>query len=229
MTTIPLPQHDRDAESVAGHWLLARVGKKVLRPGGRELSEWLVSATSVAGRRVVEFAPGLGLTATLLLDSGPASYTGVDSDPEAVEVTRDAIGGRGDLVVATAQETGLETGAADIVVGEAMLTMQGDAAKQQIVAEAGRVLEPGARTSPGRSASTPARSPWPSGPVCSTGQASRSSAPSSGPWRCCSPGGCWRTRGWSAWRGSSAISSGMPMRVVGSWRCGRPSRPTTVT
>ncbi|WP_291083627.1 class I SAM-dependent methyltransferase [Dietzia sp. UBA5065] len=143
MTTIPLPQHDRDAESVAGHWLLARVGKKVLRPGGRELSEWLVSATSVAGRRVVEFAPGLGLTATLLLDSGPASYTGVDSDPEAVEVTRDAIGGRGDLVVATAQETGLETGAADIVVGEAMLTMQGDAAKQQIVAEAGRVLEPG--------------------------------------------------------------------------------------
>src|SRR5690606_19210442 len=41
MTASPLPQHDRDPESVAGHWLLARICKKVLRPGGKELSEWL--------------------------------------------------------------------------------------------------------------------------------------------------------------------------------------------
>lgn len=145
MTTSPLPQHDRDSESVAGHWLLARVGKKVLRPGGKELSEWMVSATDIAGKRVVEFAPGLGLTATLLLESGPASYTGVDSDPEAVAVTRDAIGDRGQLVVASAQETGLESDSADIVVGEAMLTMQGDSTKKQIVAEAARVLDSGGR------------------------------------------------------------------------------------
>lgn len=139
----PLPQHDRATESVSGHWLLARIGKKVLRPGGKELSEWLVSATTVSGKRVVEFAPGLGLTATMLLDSAPASYVGVDSDPDAVAVTRGVIGGRGELVVATAQETGLDTDSADIVVGEAMLTMQGDSAKQKIVAEAGRVLERG--------------------------------------------------------------------------------------
>lgn len=145
MTTNPLPQHDRDTESVAGHWLLARIGKKVLRPGGRELSEWLVSATPVAGRRVVEFAPGLGLTAELLLESAPASYTGVDSDPEAVAVTRSAIGDRGDLVVAPAQETGLAPDSAEIVMGEAMLTMQGESAKHEIVAEARRVLEPGGR------------------------------------------------------------------------------------
>lgn len=145
MTKSPLPQHDRDSESVAGHWLLARVGKKVLRPGGKELSEWLVSATPVTGKRVVEFAPGLGLTATLLLHESPASYTGVDSDPEAVAVTRDAIGARGDLVVATAQETGLETASADIIVGEAMLTMQGDSAKKLIVEEARRVLDTGGR------------------------------------------------------------------------------------
>ncbi len=143
MTTRPLPQHDRDSESVAGHWLLARVGKKVLRPGGRELSEWLVATTSVRGRRVVEFAPGLGLTAELLLQSDPASYTGVDSDPQAVGVTRATIGDRGELVVAPAQETGLPTSSADVVVGEAMLTMQGDPTKRQILAEAGRLLGPG--------------------------------------------------------------------------------------
>lgn len=145
MTTSPLPQHERDAESVAGHWLLARIGKKVLRPGGRELSAWLVAATSISGRRVVEFAPGLGLTATMLLDEEPASYVGVDSDPDAVEVTRGIVGTRGDMVVASAQATGLPTDSADVVIGEAMLTMQGDSAKQEIVAEARRVLEAGGR------------------------------------------------------------------------------------
>ena len=35
-----------------------------------------------------------------------------------------AIDGRGDLVVATAQETGLETASADVIVGEVMLTLQ---------------------------------------------------------------------------------------------------------
>lgn len=137
----PLPQHERDSESVAGHWLLARIGKKVLRPGGRELSEWMVGSSTIAGKRVVEFAPGLGLTASLLLEESPASYTGVDSDADAVEVTRSAIGDRGDMVVASAQETGLASGAADIVVGEAMLTMQGDSTKKQIIDEAARVLD----------------------------------------------------------------------------------------
>ena len=145
MTSSPLPQHDRDTDAVAGHWLLARVGKKVLRPGGRELSRWLVSAAPVAGRRVVEFAPGLGLTAQLLLDERPASYVGVDSDPDAVTVTRGVVGDRGELVVARAQETGLDTAPADLVVGEAMLTMQGDSTKKEIVAEARRVLDSGGR------------------------------------------------------------------------------------
>lgn len=145
MTATPLPQHSRDAQSVAGHWLLARVGKKVLRPGGRELSEWLVGATPVAGRRVVEFAPGLGLTARLLLDSGPSSYTGVDSDPDAVEATRAAVGPDAELVVASAEKTGLRAASADVVLGEAMLTMQGETAKQRIVTEAHRVLDSGGR------------------------------------------------------------------------------------
>lgn len=143
MTTTPLPQQDRDTDTVAGHWLLARIGKKVLRPGGRELSEWLVTATSVSGKRVVEFAPGLGLTARLLLDAGPSSYTGVDSDPDAVEATRGVVGSRGRMLVASAQATGLVEGAADVVIGEAMLTMQGESAKQQIVTEAHRILDVG--------------------------------------------------------------------------------------
>ncbi|PRC46119.1 SAM-dependent methyltransferase, partial [Mycobacterium sp. ITM-2017-0098] len=41
--------------------------------------------------------------------------------------------------------TGLPDASADVVVGEAMLTMQGDKAKRAIVAEAFRVLRPGGR------------------------------------------------------------------------------------
>lgn len=143
MTTNPLPQHDRDAESASGHWLLARVGKRVLRPGGRELSQWLVGASEVSGRRVVEFAPGLGLTASMLLEKNPATYVGVDSDPDAVELTRSVVGSRGEMIEATAQATGLPAGSADLVLGEAMLTMQGDATKKRIIDEASRILAPG--------------------------------------------------------------------------------------
>jgi len=38
-----VPGTDRPAEKAAGHWLLAQLGKKVLRPGGREDGEDKVS------------------------------------------------------------------------------------------------------------------------------------------------------------------------------------------
>jgi ubiquinone/menaquinone biosynthesis C-methylase UbiE len=42
-------------------------------------------------------------------------------------------------------DTGLPDASADVVLGEAMLTMQSDKAKQDIVAEAARLLRPGGR------------------------------------------------------------------------------------
>lgn len=53
--------------------------------------------------------------------------------------------GRGDVRVTDAADTGLSDASADVVIGEAMLTMQGNAAKHTIVAEAARVLRPGGR------------------------------------------------------------------------------------
>jgi SAM-dependent methyltransferase len=49
------------------------------------------------------------------------------------------------VIVADAASTGLPDGSADVVVGEAMLTMQNDKAKRAIVDEAYRVLRPGGR------------------------------------------------------------------------------------
>lgn len=61
-----------------------------------------------------------------------------------VQQVVDATGGR--AVVADAAATGLDSESADVVVGEAMLTMQGDKAKTAIIDEAFRVLRPGGRT-----------------------------------------------------------------------------------
>lgn len=140
----PLPGFDRPAEQAGGHWLLARVGKKVLRPGGRETTSWLLDRLDVPHRRIVEFAPGLGVTAREILARGPGSYVGIDSDPQAVELLRDQLpSGPHRVIEATAQATGLPDESADAVIGEAMLTMHTDRNKLAIMREAARLLPPG--------------------------------------------------------------------------------------
>lgn len=137
-----------DNKPTPGHWLLAKLGKKVLRPGGLALTQRLLrAATPSSTDRVVEFGPGVGTTAKILLAAQPRSYTGIDPHPEGSEAVHAIISGLdfAQLVTADAQNTGLDAGCADLVVGEAMLTMQGEKAKRAIIAEAFRLLAPGGR------------------------------------------------------------------------------------
>lgn len=140
-----LPLSERSDADVPGHWLLARLGKRVLRPGGVELTTRLLDQAALTGADVIELAPGLGRTARDILSRRPASYTGVDSDARAVDAVRRVVGPDARLVVAEASETDLPAACADVVIGEAMLTMQGDKAKRSIIAEAARLLRPGGR------------------------------------------------------------------------------------
>ena len=150
---LPLPQSDRDPAHLQGHWLLARIGKRVLRPGGRKLTERMLAHTELAGKDVVEFAPGLGLTTRAILAQRPKSYRGVDRDPQVVDIiTRLTAGQPGQpgqhaipasCVLRDAADTGLDTGSADVVIGEAMLTMQSDRGKRAILDEAFRLLRAG--------------------------------------------------------------------------------------
>ncbi|MTE16774.1 methyltransferase domain-containing protein [Nocardia sp. CT2-14] len=128
-----------------GHWLLARLGKRVLRPGGRELTEHLLDDADLAGADVLEIAPGLGRTAVRILEHDPRSYIGIESDPAAAALTATAIGARGRVVAGTAEDTGLADASVEVVIGEAMLTLQSDRAKTNIVAEVSRLLGPGGR------------------------------------------------------------------------------------
>ena len=142
--TITAPR-ERDTEHLQGHWVLAKAGKRVLRPGGRELTERMLAAANPRRRRVVELAPGLGLTAARILDLDPASYTAVEQDADAAATVRTVIGERGRLIEGDAASIGLPDGGADLVVGEAMLTMHSDRGKRAILEEVRRVLAPGGR------------------------------------------------------------------------------------
>ncbi|MBW3091501.1 methyltransferase domain-containing protein [Bifidobacterium sp. 82T10] len=139
-----LPQADRDAEHMQGHWVLARLGKRVLRPGGERLTRRMLAQVAIAGRHVVEFAPGLGRTTRLIMEAGPSAYTGVDRDDKVVDIIKPlAASVGGTCVLADAAQTGLPDASADVVVGEAMLTMQSERGKREIIGEAHRLLAPG--------------------------------------------------------------------------------------
>lgn len=128
-----------------GHWLLAKMGKKVLRPGGKELTMALMREMDITPRdHVVEFAPGMGFTANIALANHPESYKGVELNEEAASLLRTKINGPGrEIIIGNAADTGLPEESATKVYGEAMLTMQADHRKSEIVREARRVLSKG--------------------------------------------------------------------------------------
>jgi SAM-dependent methyltransferase len=144
--TDELPGHDLRAEKMPGHWLLARLGKRVLRPGGLAMTQALLGDLAI-GRAddVVELAPGLGVTARLILERKPRSYVGIERDAAAAAWSSRRLPSREDnsVRVGHADETGLDAGSASVVIGEAMLSMNPPEHKQRIVEEAHRVLRPG--------------------------------------------------------------------------------------
>ena len=63
-----LPGSDLEAARMPGHWLLARLGKRVLRPGGMELTRWMLNALRIVGKQpeVIAVATAAQLLQTLL-------------------------------------------------------------------------------------------------------------------------------------------------------------------
>lgn len=147
LMTATRPGAGLKTEKMPGHWVLARLGKRVLRPGGMGLTRRMLGALRIGGRDdVVEFAPGMGVTARLTLALSPASYTAVERDEAAARVVEGYAAGEGRrVVVGSAAETGLPSASATVVYGEAMLTMQTDETKRRIVREAARLLRAGGR------------------------------------------------------------------------------------
>lgn len=136
---------NRIIDTRQGHWLLSKMGKKVLRPGGKELTLKLLNGLQIVPEdEVVEFAPGIGFTAFKVLAKNPKTYTGVELNEEAAAGLRKKIFGKNrQIIIGDASKTHLPDGCADKVYGEAMLTMHADHRKEQIIKEAYRLLKHG--------------------------------------------------------------------------------------
>ncbi len=139
-----------DVGKMPAHWLMARLGKRVLRPGGLETTRWLLAQGAPGpDDDVVELAPGLGRTAALILARHPRTYTGVERDRDAARIAERVLASSGvasaRILHGDASAVPLDDGSATVVVGEAMLSMQTAANKRAIMGEAFRVLRPGGR------------------------------------------------------------------------------------
>lgn len=136
------------AQQTVATWPLARrILSGFVQPGGRAMVERAIEGIGLDdGDRVVELAPGLGLTSAALLARGPRSWTGVEPDPLAAGyLTRSLSGAGRDVIAAAVEATGLEEGSATAVVADALLsTLSGDG-RAAVLAEAARLLRAGGR------------------------------------------------------------------------------------
>lgn len=143
-----LPGSTLDVAKMPGHWVLAQIGKRVLRPGGLELTRTLLDGLAIGeDDEVVEFAPGLGMTASMILDRKPRRYVGIERDEQAVQWTARQLPRNANVSVVggTVDRTTLPDTTTSVVIGEAMLSMHTQEHKRRIVAEAFRLLRPGGR------------------------------------------------------------------------------------
>ena len=131
-------------EKMSGHWLLAKIGKKVLRPGGIALTQKMLSLLTITSDdAVVEFAPGLGFTAQMTLGKKPKSYIGIDAEENAVSyLNRKFEQSSAVFKLGNAAMSSLPEQSADKVYGEAMLSMHANHRKADIIKEAYRILKP---------------------------------------------------------------------------------------
>lgn len=135
-------------EPAAAVWPLAqRIVSGVVRPGGEAMVRRAIEGAGLGeGDRVVELAPGLGLTSRAVVAANPRTWTGVEPDALAAAHVRKAVGGPGrEVVCAPVDATGLAGGEASLVVCDALLSTLDAPGRAGVLAEAVRLLGPGGR------------------------------------------------------------------------------------
>ena len=133
----------------AGHKFLAKLGKKRLRPGGKLATDWLIEQGQFSSdKKVLEVACNMGTTTIELAKKYGCQITAVDLDTKALEQAHLAAAKVGveEFVTfekANAMKLPYEDDTFDIVINEAMMTMQTEKGKAKCMEEYYRVLKPG--------------------------------------------------------------------------------------
>ncbi len=136
-------------KKVAGHELLARVGKKKLRPGGKEATDWLIEHAKLnKDKKVLEVACNMGTTLIEIVKTYDLDIIGVDMSKDALEkaqqnIKNENLESKVKLVNADARDLPFEDESFDVVINEAMLTMLNHDDKQKAINEYFRVLKKG--------------------------------------------------------------------------------------
>ena len=144
----PIPEINySDPVTMPIYALLIQMGKKVLRPGGMELTRKMLEMLNInTTDKVVEFAPGTGDTAKIALSYKPARYTAIERDKDLVKFVSSYLDGSNQkCLLGRAEETGLPDTSCSVVYGEAMMNMMPNDTKQLIIDESARILKPGGR------------------------------------------------------------------------------------
>lgn len=131
-------------DRMPGYWLLASLGKRVLRPGGIELTKKMLAELEISSRdHVIEYAPGMGITAKLTLQNNPSSYTAIERDRSAAQMLNGFLDNNPHwrcLNADAADPVFLPDGFASVIYGESMLTIHSEEKKKTILQEVYRLL-----------------------------------------------------------------------------------------
>lgn len=136
-----------DFRKAKAHEVLSKLGKKVLRPGGKALTKIMMNALEIdSTKKVVEIAPGTGFTANICLQNNPKSYIGIDCNCQTIHHLRGQIHSTTtdlQFIECKADQTPLPNDCADRMYGEAIMTMHANQAKKRFIQEAHRILKQG--------------------------------------------------------------------------------------
>lgn len=131
------------------HLFLAKLGKKMLRPGGKEGTDRIIEACDLqAETTVLEVAPNMGTTAMHLAKTYGCKITGIDINIDSVKKAQENIlNANLDHLISiqhgNALDLPFEDESFDVVINEAMLTMLPHELKLKALTEYRRVLKPG--------------------------------------------------------------------------------------
>lgn len=134
-----------------GHNFLASLGKRRLRPGGKEGTEWLLDHLDQnKPLKVLEVACNQGTTTFELVDKYPIDIVACDLSEDALNRARKRAKNHPkkdhiEFRIADARSLPFEDNSFDIVINEAMLTMLSDVDKLKALKEYHRVLKPGGK------------------------------------------------------------------------------------
>jgi predicted O-methyltransferase YrrM len=146
MTSSPL-----NLQTAPGHQVLAKAGKKLLRPGGRAATEQLFAwANFQPGQTVLELASSFGDSAIALAKQYGVRVVGVEKNPESVARARANVAAAGlanqiEIVEGDIYHLDQLSEQFDYVLAEAILTMQSAAGKAKILAGVRDRLKPGGK------------------------------------------------------------------------------------